>query len=123
MFFVFLNCGFEFRNRIFTQKFELLELKDLKPDKFRGRKTENFKTCAEKSKAYCNVKRQGFRQALEWAEQETSEIQDVTESNWSEAEAADARLYDFLLQLLEEDALLLIEQSHLDGRGFESWRL
>ena len=111
------------RNLIFTQKFDLIDLKEITPDKFRGRKTDNFKPWAKKLKAYCNAKRIGFKGALEWAEKETSEIQDATGSGWSEAAAADARLYDFLCNLLEEDALLLIDQPHLDGRGFESWRL
>ena len=103
---------------IFAQKFDLIDLKELTPDKFRGRKTDNFKPWAKKLKAYCNAKRSGFRNALEWAEKEPGEIHDVTGSGWGEAAAADARLYDFLCQLLEEDALLLIEQPSLDGRGF-----
>ena len=53
------------RGLIFRQQFDLLDAKDLKPDAFRGRKTENFKPWAKKFKAYCNSKRTGFRQALE----------------------------------------------------------
>ena len=54
------------RNLIFTQKFDLVDLKEITPDQFRGRKTDNFKPWAKKLKAYCNAKRSGFRGALEW---------------------------------------------------------
>ena len=102
---------------IFRQQFDLLDAKDLKPDNFKGRKTENFKPWAKKFKAYCNSKRSGFRKALEWAEKEKVEIQDVRHSNWEMAEAADSKLYDYLLQILGEDALMLIEKHELQDRA------
>ena len=108
---------------IFRQQFDLLDAKDLKPDSFKGRKTENFKPWAKKFRAYCNSKRGGFRKALEWAEKEKVEIQDVRQTGWEFAEAADAKLYDYLLQILEEDALMLVEKHELQDRGFEAWRL
>ena len=97
------------KNLIFTQKFDLIDFKDLKPDQFKGRKTEAFKPWAKKLKAYCNNKRSGFRKALEWAESQTSEIRDTTGSGWGEAAAADVRLHDFLLSVLAEDAALLVD--------------
>ena len=111
------------RGLIFRQQFDLLDAKDLKPDAFRGRKTENFKPWAKKFKAYCNSKRTGFRQALEWAEKEPQELHNTAGCPWDFAAAADPKLYDFLLQILGEDALMLIETRDLMDRGFESWRL
>ena len=55
------------RTLIFQQKFDLVDFKDLKPDHFKGRKL----------KAYCNNNGSGFRRAQEWAETQTSEIQDT----------------------------------------------
>ena len=39
---------------IFRQQFDLLDAKDLKPDAFRGRKSEAFKPWKKKFEAYCN---------------------------------------------------------------------
>lgn len=49
------------RTLIFRQKFDLLESKDLKPDKFSGGRTECFKPWSKKLKAYCNSKAHGFQ--------------------------------------------------------------
>ena len=113
------------RNLLFRQQFDLLDLKDLKPGDFKGRRTENFKPWARKLKAYCNGKRDGFRKALEWAETQQSEIQSLAGMSpaWDHAEAANTKLYDFLLQLCGEDAQLRIEKPELEGRGFGAWRL
>ena len=50
---------------LFRQQFDLLDLKDMKPGGFNGRRTDNFKPWARKLKAYGNGKREGFRRALE----------------------------------------------------------
>ena len=111
------------KNLIFRQQFDLLDSKEIKPDIFRGRATEAFKPWQRKMKAFCNSKRTGFRQALEWAETQTTEILDPTQSGWDAAEAAAPKLHDFLLQILSENALLLVDKPALEGRGFEAWRL
>ena len=103
------------KSLIFRQTFDLLDSKDLKPDKFKGRATEPFKPC--------NSKRTGFRAALEWAEKQQGEIADLTPCGWDHAEAAAPKLQDFLLHILDENALLLIDKPELENRGFESWRL
>ena len=37
--------------------------------------------------------------------------------------AADAKLHDYLLQVLQEHALFVVDKPGLEGRGFEAWRL
>ena len=108
---------------IFRQTFDLLDSKDLKPGKFQGRATEAFKPWQKKFRAYCNSKRTGFRAALEWAEKQSMEITNPAMSGWDSAEAASPKLHDFLLQILDDSALLLIDKPELEGRGFEAWRL
>ena len=117
------HCEERLRNLIFRQHFDLLDSKEIKPDHFRGRATEAFKPWQRKFKAFCNSKRTGFRGALEWAETQASEIFDLTPMRWDEAIAAGPKLQDFLLQVLDENALLLVDKPELEGRGFESWRL
>jgi uncharacterized membrane protein len=104
-----------------TQKFDLLDLKTMQPEVFKGRRNDAFKPWARKLKAYCNAKRQGFRKALEWAETQTEEITDLGLMQWDQAIMADAKLHDFLLMMLGEDALILVETPDLESRGFEAW--
>ena len=52
----------------FTQKFNLLDMKAMQPEMFKGRRLDAFKPWARKLKLYCNAKRQGFRKAFGWAE-------------------------------------------------------
>ena len=108
---------------LFGQKFDLLDLKALQPENFKGRRTDAFKPWARKLKAYCNAKRQGFRKALEWAENQQQEITDLSGMAWDHAIAADAKLHDFLLMVLQEDAQILVDTPALETRGFEAWRL
>ena len=76
------------RSLLFRQQFDLLDLKELKPDHFRGRASETSKPWARKFKAFCNSKRSGFRVALEWAEKQTTGIQTPSAVPWDNAEAA-----------------------------------
>ena len=46
---------------LFNQKFDLLDMKAMQPEMFKGRRNDAFKPWARKLKAYCNAKRQGFR--------------------------------------------------------------
>ena len=108
---------------IFRQQFDLLDSASLRPEPYKGRKTESFKPWKKKFEAYCNSKRQGFRQALDWAAKQQSEIIDPSQSGWEFAVAASPKLHDYLLQVLQEDAVMLIDKPELADRGFESWRI
>mgnify|MGYP007020036232 CR=1 FL=1 len=59
---------------MFTQKFDLLDLKTMQPEVFKGRRNDAFKPWARKLKSYSNAKRHGFRKALEWAEAQTERL-------------------------------------------------
>ena len=111
------------RDLIFRQQFDLLDSKEIKPDQFKGRSSQTFKPWQRKFKAFCNSKRTGFRVALEWGEIQTTEILDSAQVPWDNAEAAAPKLQYFLLQILDENALLLIDKPALNERGWESWRL
>ena len=105
--------------------FELLDLKSMKPEKFKGSRNEPWKPWARRFKAYCNGKATGFRSALDWAERQDREIDNLTGSNcpWEKAQQADEKLHDFLCATLAGDAVLLVDTPGLETRGFECWRL
>ena len=48
------------RGLLFRQQFDLLDSKELKPDVYKGRRTESFKPWKKKFEAFCNSKRTGF---------------------------------------------------------------
>ena len=102
------------RNVLFRQQFDLLDSKELKPDHFCGRASETFKPWAGKFKAFCKSKRTGFRAVLEWAEAQQTEIPTPSAVPWGNVEAAGPRLRDFLLQILDENALLLVDKPGSD---------
>jgi hypothetical protein len=108
---------------LFKQQFDLLDSKELKPVGTCGRATETFKPWAKKFKAFCNSKRSGFRAALEWAETQTTPVLQASDVPWDQAEAAGPKLQEFLLQILDENALLLVDKSEYAENGWESWRL
>ena len=108
---------------IFRQQFDLLDAKELKQVKFRGRATEHFKPWQRKGTSFCQSKRTGFRAALEWAETHSTEILNATVVPWDDVEAAAAKLQDFLFQILNGNALLLIDKPALNEGIWESWRL
>ena len=93
-----------------NQKFDLLDMKTLQPETFKGKQSEAFKPWARKVKAFCNAKKVGFRRALEWSEVQTMEITDVRGTGWEQAEIANEKLHDFLLQLCGDEA-----RAHVDG--------
>ena len=111
------------RQLLFTQKFDLMDMKTLQPETFKGKQSEAFKPWARKVKAFCNAKKAGFRRALEWAETQQTEIQDLTGASWEHADVANEKLHDFLLQLCGDEAQILVDTPALAGRGFEAWRL
>ena len=86
--------------------FELLDLKSMKPDKFKGTRSEPWKPWARRFKAYCNGKSLGFRGALDWAEAQPSEIHGFHGCPWDKAEFADEKLHDFLCNTLAGEAVL-----------------
>ena len=59
----------------------------------------------------------------EWDEVQTTPILRASDVPWDNAEAAGPKLQDFLLQILDENALLLVEKSEHGDNGWESWRL
>ena len=88
---------------LFTQKFDLLDLKTMMPEHFAGKRNEAWKPWQRKFKAYCNGKAQGFRSALEWAELQQQPLNgNFHGCPWNKAQKADAKLHDFLCSLLEE---------------------
>ena len=107
---------------LFTQKFDLLDLKVMQPEMFKGRRLDAFKPWAWKLKAYCNANRHGFRKAVDGAEPQAQKITDLLGMNWDHAIMADAKLHVFLLMMLGKDARILVEIPDLDSRGFEAWR-
>ena len=76
---------------MFHQKFDLLDMKVMQPENFKGKQAESFKPWARKVKAFCNAKKQGFRKALEWSEKQTTEIYDLAPMGWEQAEAANEK--------------------------------
>ena len=60
--------------------------------------------------------------ALEWAEQQQLEINDttITRMGWDQSRTANSKLYDFLLMVTGDDALVIVERHR--GMGFEAWR-
>ena len=64
----------QLRGLLFKQQFDLLDLKNMRPEVFKGSRGETWRPWARKFKAYCNGKSEGFRKALDWAEKETGPI-------------------------------------------------
>ena len=104
------------------KQFDLLDLKNMRPEPYKGNRSENWRPWARKFKAYCNGKAEGFRGALDWAEKETTPIQHLGGCPWGKASAADSKLHDFLLATLGGEAVMLAETPGLEGKGFETWR-
>ena len=102
---------------------ELVDFKVAKPADFHGKREESWKLWSRSFKTYCNVRKEGFRKALEWAEAFQGQViseATIDQINWPLARAADTKLFDFLTLQCKGDALVLIE--HYDGLGFEAWR-
>ena len=113
----------QLRGLLFKQQFDLLDLKNMRPEVFKGSRGETWRPWARKFKAYCNGKSEGFRKALDWAEKETGPISPQLHGcPWDKATAADSKLHDFLLATLGGEAVMLAETPGLEGQGFETWR-
>ena len=92
----------------------------MKPTSFSGGKLERWRPWARKTKAYCNAKRQGFRAAIEWAEQQVDEIHSLANCPWNQAADLDAAFKDFLATCLTGHAGLMADDPALKDRGFET---
>ena len=103
-----------------ANKQKLINSRDMKCTVFTGK--EPYKPWAKKTKAYCNGLVSGFRQALEWAEKQTTVIDrvELNATNWQWITEADQELYDLLVMLTGEEALTIVELSN--NHGFEAWR-
>ena len=106
-------------------KKSLVDLKPNEPGKFAGKDAEDIKVWSKSVRAWCNVRRRGFRQALEWAELQSEAI--TAPDALAQIAAAfpsvvetDAELYELLAILCTGDALVLVERSK--EHGFDAWR-
>ena len=104
------------------EKCELVDFKVNKPEPFSGRRDESWKSWSRQFETYCNVRKEGMKQALEWAEKQEANIDAAAlqSMQWASANMANTRLYDFLFLLCQSDAHILVERH--DGMGFEAWR-
>ena len=104
------------------EEMNLVDIKTMQPFVFSGKATDSYKCWSKKVKAFCNARRDGFRQALEYCEHEAVRIDQafINSMNWAPAFEANGRLYDFLVMILADDALVIAE-NHA-GQGFEAWR-
>ena len=106
-----------------SERIELVDFKVNKPENFHGRREESWKSWSRQFKVYCNVRKEGFKKALEWAEAYEGDMLNehtIDQMQWPSARLADAKLYDFLFLQCRGDALVLVE--HYEGMGFEAWR-
>ena len=103
-------------------RFDIIDFKAIAPTSFYGKRDESWKRWSRRFCTYLNAKKEGFRVALEWAEQQPFEINDTTISRmgWDQSRTANSKLYDFLLMVTGDDALVIVEQYR--GMGFEAWR-
>ena len=100
----------------------LVDIKTMQPSIFSGKASDSYKCWSKKVKAFCNARKDGFRQALEYCERETEKVdfETINAMNWAPADEANGRLYDLLVMLLADDALIIAENH--PGQGFEAWR-
>ena len=56
----------------YEDRMDLIDIKSMQPQIFSGEVQESYKQAAKKIKAFCNARRPGFRQALDWAEAEVT---------------------------------------------------
>ena len=101
---------------------ELVNTKSMEPWTFSGKATDSWKQWAKKSKAYCNARQAGFRKAMDWAEAEVTPIDadSLNTLGWEHIETANAKLHDWLMMVLADDPLVIVE--NFPGQGFEAWR-
>ena len=105
-----------------NERFDLVDFKVNKPEPFSGRRDESWKSRSRQFQTYCNVRKDGMKRALDWAEAQTTKIDGnaVAGMGWALGEMANARLYDFLFLQCKGDAHVSVERH--DGMGFEAWR-
>ena len=77
----------------------MVDFKVAKPELFHGKREESWKMWSRQFRTYCNVRKDGFKKALEWAEEYGGLVindQSIDQIGWPSARLADTRLYDFL---------------------------
>ena len=57
-----------------AERIDLVDFKVNKPEPFFGRRDESWKSWSRQFKTYCNVRKDGFKKALEWAERQSVPI-------------------------------------------------
>ena len=89
---------------------------------FAGKGSDNIKPWAKQLRNYCNFHKPGFRAALEWSESQTDAIraEHFSQMGWLPAAEANIDLYEFLLTVVSDEALVLVE--NYPDAGFEAWR-
>ena len=105
-------------------KGKAMQLTDKKklPKECEGEKDKDgFRNFSKKVSAYCNASQDGFRGVLGWAAIQKDQIprSKFMESNWPYMLEADAQLYDLLIQITTDGALLIVE--NCEGHGFAAW--
>ena len=85
---------------------------------------KDYRAWSKQVMAFCNTKQPGFRKALKWAEQQQTQIgqQELMSTQWEHIESANQKLYDLLVQITADQALLKVETTPGEDQGFESWR-
>ena len=79
-------------------RFDIVDFKVMKPDNFYGKREESWKAWSRQFRTYCNVQKEGFKKALDWAEAYQGEIfneHSIDEMQWPLARVADSKLHDF----------------------------
>ena len=91
---------------------ELVDFKVARPDNSHGKSEESCKTWARRFQIYCNVRKDGYKTALEWAETFEGEAMNertIDQMGWPRARAADQKLCTFLVLQCRGDALVIVE--------------
>ena len=101
----------------------LPDLKDYKPDKFSGKRDQDYKPWRKRFVTYCKLQCPGFRAALQWVEKRTEPIDSnaLAAMAWEKSAEANPKLWDFLSLVCTDDALELVETAK--EQGLEAWRL
>ena len=73
-------------------RFDIIDFKSIAPTSFHGRRDESWKRWSRRFCTYLNAKKEGFRMALEWAEQQNFEVDDhtIARMGWDQARTANS---------------------------------
>ena len=98
----------------------LMDIKVI-PETYDNPDKQKFRQWAEKVKLYCSGTRRGFREATQWAEEQTV-VDDITLATitWDGGRESNHQFAEFLLQIIGEEANLIVEEC--GANGLEAWR-